>query len=230
MILWLLLIALQAPAAPQVTKPDVDSKDFQVPAGQLTFDCEGQEGGRWHTRTPHVPSDTSGLTIGRGYDMKFRTPEQIIKELTAAGLKPEDAKLYAGAAKLYGESARAYMQKTKLPEITPGQQKALFIQIYAVYAKRVQALCEGEEYTKRFGKCDYAKLHPVIQDLLVDLHYRGDYVRKTKVERVQSTAVKNDLSAMAELLADQEFWKDVPKNRFERRRDYAAAALKKEKP
>ena len=82
-----------------------DPNDFVVPRGQITFDVEGNEGGRWHSRTPHVPSDDSGLTIGRGYDMKFRTREQIIKQMIDAGFPKETAELYAGGAKLHGESA-----------------------------------------------------------------------------------------------------------------------------
>mgnify|MGYP006875700117 CR=1 FL=1 len=34
--------------------------------GLLTFESEGHEGGPYHSRTLHVPSHTSGLTIGRG--------------------------------------------------------------------------------------------------------------------------------------------------------------------
>src|SRR3954468_22937564 len=63
-----------------------DPNDFIVPRGQITFDVEGNEGGRWHSRTPHVPSDDSGLTIGRGYDMRYRSAEQITKQMTEAGI------------------------------------------------------------------------------------------------------------------------------------------------
>src|SRR5215212_9727920 len=94
-----------------------DPNDFVVPRGQLTFDVEGNEGGRWHSRTPHVPSESSGLTVGRGYDMKHRTPEQVMKQLTAAGLSKEAAKAYAGGAGLSGAAAREYMRKVNLPEV-----------------------------------------------------------------------------------------------------------------
>src|SRR5687768_5823403 len=108
-----------------------EAGDFTVPRGRITFDAEGNEGGRWHSRTPHVPSESSGLTIGRGYDMKHRSPEQVVRQLTASGLSKDAARTYAGGARLSGEAARAYMRKANLPEITPAQQKALFRITYA---------------------------------------------------------------------------------------------------
>lgn len=43
----------------------------------MTFDQEGLEnpGKKYHSRVPHVPSSSSGVTIGRGYDMKYKTNE-----------------------------------------------------------------------------------------------------------------------------------------------------------
>ncbi|MEX0729512.1 MAG: hypothetical protein WED00_03675 [Aquisalimonadaceae bacterium] len=38
--------------------------------GLLTFEAEGTEGGRFHSRHLHVPSGMSGLTLGRGYDFR----------------------------------------------------------------------------------------------------------------------------------------------------------------
>jgi len=61
--------------------------DIPVPArGRLTFDAEGQEGGPWHSRHFHVPGATSGLIIGRSYDLRIAA---TIKRLCAArSLKP----------------------------------------------------------------------------------------------------------------------------------------------
>lgn len=61
--------------------------DIPVPArGCLTFDAERQEVGPWHSRHFHVPGATSGLIIGRGYDLRIAS---TIKRLCAArSLKP----------------------------------------------------------------------------------------------------------------------------------------------
>jgi hypothetical protein len=38
--------------------------------GLLTWGAEGTEGGRFHSRVLQFPPGASGLTLGRGYDMK----------------------------------------------------------------------------------------------------------------------------------------------------------------
>jgi hypothetical protein len=205
-----------------------DPNDFVVPRGQLTFDVEGNEGGRWHSRKPHVPSDNSGLTIGRGYDMKFRTTEQINRQLTDAGLSAEAAKLYAGAAKLSGDKAREYMRQTDLPEITPAQQKALFLITYAEIEQSARKLCESPDVAKTYGPVDWDKLHPAIRELVIDLRYRGDYTARSR-EFVQPLVVKNDLKGLAEVLADRGRWANVPENRFERRAAFAKKAAEQAK-
>jgi hypothetical protein len=45
---------------------------FIVERGQITFDLEGLEspGSRYHSRKAHHPTPISGVTIGRGYDLK----------------------------------------------------------------------------------------------------------------------------------------------------------------
>ncbi|HKA05744.1 MAG TPA: hypothetical protein VKD71_00710 [Gemmataceae bacterium] len=205
-----------------------DPNDFIVPRGQLTFDAEGQEGGRWHSRKPHVPSDASGLTIGRGYDMKFHTAEQITKQLTDAGLSNESAKLYAGAARMSGEKAREYMRKTDLPEITPAQQKALFLVTYDEISESARRVCTSDAVTKEYGAVGWDKLNSAIRELVIDLRYRGDYTRRTR-ERVQPLVVKNDLKELATLMADREFWSNVPEDRFKRRAAFAKEAAAKGK-
>jgi hypothetical protein len=205
-----------------------DPNDFVVPRGQITFDVEGNEGGRWHSRTPHVPSDSSGLTIGRGYDMKFRSTRQITKQLTDAGLSEDAAKLYAGAAGLSGEKAREYMKANELPEITPAQQKALFLITYDEIAEYARKICTSDEVTKQYGPVNWDKLHPVIRDIVIDLRYRGDYTAKTR-EYVQPLVVKNDLKGLAEVLGDRDKWAKVPEDRFRRRAAYAQRAVDADK-
>jgi hypothetical protein len=132
-------------------------RDLVVARGQVTFDTEGQEGGRYHSRRPHVPSGNSGVTIGRGYDMKGRKKEQIYRDLLAAGLSKAQAELYSRAAGLSGNKARAflaehgygrlldaarkkglkgaevnsYIRANSLEPITLAQQKKLFERTYA---------------------------------------------------------------------------------------------------
>ena len=213
-------------------RPVPGSKDnpFRVPKGQVTFDSEGTEGGRYHTRTPHVPSDTSGLTIGRGYDMKEKTKAQIKKDLTDAGLSEADAEAYAGAAGLSGEKARQYIKDTKLVGITPEQQAKLFAITYAAMEADVRRICDKADVVEKYGATDWAKLDPAIKDLLVDLRYRGDYTSGTRA-KIQAMVAKNDVKGIAAVMADETYWvteRGVPKDRYLRRKalmDRAAAAL-----
>lgn len=54
--------------------------------GLLTWEAEGREGGRYHSRILHVPSASSGLTVGRGYDLRERSRAEVTQHLTASGV------------------------------------------------------------------------------------------------------------------------------------------------
>ena len=197
---------------------------FKVPRGQLTFDAEGTEGGPYHSRKPHVPTNTSGLTIGRGYDMKERSSAEVAHDLTHAGIPEATAKLYAGAAGLSGQKARDYIRNHNLPEITAEQQKALFAISYAEAEADVRRICEKADVVSKYGKTDWEKLNPAIKDILVDLRFRGDYTPKAR-EHIQKLIVTSDLKGLAADLSDRSKWSSVPQDRFQRRRDFARKAL-----
>jgi hypothetical protein len=91
-------------AATKPSKP-VTQTQIRPDRGRLTFDSEGNEGGRYHSRTLHVPGLSSGLTIGRGYDMGAKSPGQITSDLVAAGVDLASAKTVSGAATLRGEKS-----------------------------------------------------------------------------------------------------------------------------
>ncbi|MEQ8786424.1 MAG: pesticin C-terminus-like muramidase [Pirellulaceae bacterium] len=148
--------------------PRLNGNEFHVKQGQSTFDFEGHEGGKYHSRTPHVPSDKSGLTIGRGYDMKLRKVDEILMDLEQAGLSTDDARLYAGAAGLSGDKAKAYIESNQLPEITPEQQKALFELTYPDYVAEAKRLFK-----------DFNRLPEAAQEAVVDMIYNvGDLAGK----------------------------------------------------
>ena len=85
--------------------------NISVNRGQLTFDAEGEDGetgGMLHTRILRVPTDKSGLTIGRGYDMKAKMKKNIEIDLRNAGI--DKAKLLSCAAGLRGKAAKMFIQ------------------------------------------------------------------------------------------------------------------------
>jgi hypothetical protein len=220
---------LPAAAAVPVTTPSAQGSqdDFQVDAGQLTFDAEGMEQrGRYFSRNPHVPTDSSGVTLGRGYDMRDKTPAGINADLTACGLDPAAASQFAKAAGLSGAAGKSFIVQNNLStfEITPGQQKLLFALTYQQMVGDVLRICQKPDLVARYGATDWAALPAKVRDLVVDLRYRGDYTPSSR-ERIQPLLVANNSAAIAQLMADEAYWcgpEKVPQDRFRRRRDYLA--------
>ena len=211
-----------APATPIGT--DVED-DFTVPFGQLTFDAEGLEKpGRYFSRRLHVPGPWSGATIGRGYDMRERSRNEIVADLTAAGLAKGTAEKLAQARGLKGRQAKDFISAKGLGaiEVAPNQQKALFMLTYKELEGDVIRICTKADVVAKYGALTWEALDLAIRDVLVDLRYRGDYTGATR-EKVQPPAVKNSLGAFSRALSREDYWvaqRGVPGDRFRRRRDY----------
>jgi hypothetical protein len=203
------------------------SQSLPVPgAGRLTFDAEGQEGGPWHSRRLHVPGAASGLTLGRGYDMKNRTNAQIRNDLLAAGVDAAHAALIAQASGLTGDRAEDFIQDNDLEdfEITPQAQLKLFQIDYDWHASDARRLATKPDVTRRYGATDWDALHPAIRDVVIDLRFRGDYSPRCR-EILQSHIVANNLKTFSGQIGKKTNWPSVPKDRFERRRNFCQQAL-----
>ncbi|UUO04948.1 peptidoglycan-binding protein [Blastopirellula sp. J2-11] len=203
-----------------------EANPFQVERGQLTFDAEGTEGGQFHSRRPHVPGPTSGVTIGRGYDLKERTAEGVVKDLVAATLSKADANKYAQGVGKFGQDAKAFIANTQLVEITPDQQKLLFEIVYAEMERDVRRICQKSDVIAKYGSVDWTGLDSKIKDVLIDLRYRGDYTGSSR-EFLQSHVAKNDLAGFATEIRKESNWASVPEDRFNRRVAYVADASSK---
>lgn len=158
----------------------VGKPSFTVKAGQFTFDAEGNEGGSGQTRAPHWPKGASGVTIGRGYDMKQRTAAEIINDLTKAGVPSGVAKELSKAAKLSGEKAASFVAAHPFTELTPSQQKALFVSAYQAVVDDVKRISAKADVVKLYGAVNWSALNPSIKAILFDLRYRGDYDAKSR--------------------------------------------------
>ena len=194
--------------------------------GLVTWDSEGTEGGRFHSRTLCVPSDSSGLTIGRGYDMKERSAASIAADLSAAGVAAADATKISKAAGLSGAAAKKFITDQQLGsfEISKPAQVALFMTTYNALKADVARICAKPDVVATFGACDMAKTDPAIVDILVDLRFRGDYTGSSR-GLVQKAAAQNDLAGFAAALQKAANWTNVPKDRFNRRSAFMASAL-----
>jgi hypothetical protein len=198
--------------------------------GLVTWSSEGQEGGRFHSRRLHVPTAGSGLTLGRGYDMKCRSVATVIQDLTAAGVTLADATRIAGGAGLSGEDARRFIADAELEdfEIGRAEQRRLFDIAYAAELREVRRICEKKDVASRYGACTWDRLHEAIVELLVDLKFRGDYTPSSRA-RLQRLVAKNDLEGFARAIALRSAWPGVPNDRFQRRVAFIQEAVKRQR-
>lgn len=191
--------------------------------GRLTWEAEGQEGGRYHSRILHVPSASSGLTIGRGYDLRERTRAEVTRQLAAAGLAANRANTLAGAVRLSGAAAEQFIIDNDLLdfEVSPAVQLSLFETVYSEMEQDVIRICGKQDVLERYGPTDWVGLDGRIRDTLVDLRFRGDYTGTTR-RQVQPPVVANDLAAFRQVLGNASLWSNVPADRFQRRVRYLA--------
>ena len=78
----------------------------------MTFDAEGNDnpGSRYFSRKLHVPSAWSGITVGRGYDIKYKKKTVVLRDLRAIGLGGHYAKIIAGGVRKFGGKAKKYIK------------------------------------------------------------------------------------------------------------------------
>ncbi|NTS77035.1 hypothetical protein HR060_09135 [Catenovulum sp. SM1970] len=204
----------------------VEGSDFIVSKGQLTFDAEGSEHpGPFYSRLPHVPSNYSGLTIGRGYDLKLRSAQQAEYDLTRAGLKPDQINTLCQFVGDHGQKAVKKLKQCgdiNQLQITTLQQKRLFEIVYQEIEDDVYRICHKTDVIEKYGKTNWQDLNPLIKDVFVDLRYRGDYTPLTR-GKIQLSITDNHLAAFIKEMTDEGFWRGrlaVLKGRFDRRVKY----------
>lgn len=196
--------------------------------GLLTFEAEGVSDpkSRYYSRVVHVPSAWSGVTIGRGYDLKHRSEESVFGTLRGIGCDYEMAYEISLSAGLKGDEAKNYILENDLKdyELTAEQEIALFEISYKEILDDVRRICNKKATIKAYGFLDIDKCHELYRDIIVDLRFRGDYIPRTR-RIIQRLAVKNKKSKFIEAMANRENWENVPRDRFERRKRYAAMYL-----
>lgn len=182
-----------------------------VERGQFTYDSEGHDSGPWNSRVLHWPEGASGVTIGRGYDMKHRTRAQVTRDLIDVGINREQAERIALGAGLTSNRAREFVRDNKdgVGEITSSQQVRLFNKVYSTYeqtAKRVYQRHAANET----GYTQWDSLSPDIRDIVTDMVYQG-------AGRIPSykAAAKND---KAEFIQYLERRRDAERDDGERNR------------
>lgn len=88
----------------------------------------------------HWPGGASGVTLGPGYDLKGRTAESVVADLTAIGVDRAAAQQIARGAGLSGAAARDFAAANRgTVNLTPAQETALLGRTVAPYAEAVRA-------------------------------------------------------------------------------------------
>lgn len=207
---------------------DNDLKWLKVERGQLTFDVEGNDLEdaanplhMYFSRKVHWPGGASGVTIGRGYDLGQRpNPES---DLAAVGIAEPLLSWLIGSKGLSGTAARDYLNSAS-PEIrkifiTRKQQHQLFVPIYDYMKSEVIRISDKPTVVGLYGHLNWDATDPKIQDMAIDLIYRGDYTGDARA-LIQRHMTDNNLSAFSSVISDQSKWGNVPEQRFNSRVDY----------
>lgn len=167
-------------------RPKHSGGPLSVRQGQLTFDAEGTdyitavEPFRQY-RYPNFsrilqwpPTASSGVTLGRGYDMGNRSVGEIFTTLRQAGIEEYKAVICSKAAHLKGHQAGAFVKVygPLVGEITHQQQIRLFELAYQVKLNEARNL-----YRRLSHKIPDApawdQLEQKIRDVIVDIFYQG---------------------------------------------------------
>ena len=183
-----------------------------IPCGYYTFNVEG------NIKTSsilHHPSFGSGVTIGRGYDMRDKKEYEIYKTLIASGISQHDANLIKKASALYGSRADKFVgsYNNLITPLTKEKQIALFKLSYpplVIDTKRIynniNPVTVSEKDIRYFNKTrENSKLHwnttkwedlnDLLIDMAIDLRYQGLY--DPHVARVIS---KNDIEYLYDFI------------------------------
>lgn len=154
--------------------------------GLLTFRSEGNDVSNslyysrkihWPGNIPGCSSNSSGVTIGRGFDLGNRSKDETLQALSMAGIPKEQAKKIANGAGLTHCQANNFVirNKNEIGEITESQQLQLFNTIYPSYAS--DAVRFYNKY-KKSNSVNWDKLHPALKEVFIDMKYQGILTQK----------------------------------------------------
>ncbi|WP_241592126.1 hypothetical protein [Rosenbergiella epipactidis] len=149
--------------------------------GMLTSMAEGDNipHSKYYSRKIHWPGNAaqcskfgSGITLGKGYDLKYRTELEVISDLTSSGISVEKAKQIAKGVKKSYCSAHEFVKKNRdaIEEITEIQQIRLFEKTYLHYSN------DSQRFYHRYKSphcVTWEQLKPPLKEVLIDMKYQG---------------------------------------------------------
>ncbi|URQ60925.1 peptidoglycan-binding protein [Pantoea alhagi] len=183
---------------------------LRVSQGQFTFDNEGLDYNTapyratptpWFSRVLHWPGGDSGVTLGRGFDMKLRSTGEAYSILRQAGLEEHKAVICSRAAGLSGRTAQQFVTVfgPMVGEITHQQQ----IQLFEIVYPRYISLAKGYyiRYTQKLqiipDAISWDAMDQKIKDVYIDIVYQGvDNIKK--LTKAAATNNRKELIASIE--------------------------------
>ncbi|MEB2519733.1 hypothetical protein SOP85_30590, partial [Pseudomonas sp. YuFO20] len=209
----------------------IDENDLSwliVPYGQLTFDAEGNDiddelhpSFKYFSRVAHWPGGVSGVTIGRGYDLGQRPNPG--KDLSDAGVQEPLRSWLIGAKGLQGTAAKNYIanasDEIREHQITRQQQYRLFLPVYDHMKKEVIRISNSNINKADYGVLNWGEVSCKVQDVVIDLIYRGDYTPSSR-SLIQKPFVDNNIAVVKSVMTNRDYWRSVPHDRFKRRSEY----------
>lgn len=202
-----------------------DADVVTIQRGALTSMGEGSDAETSHIHRPGT--EASGVTIGKGYDIGSRTPEQVIADLTAAGLPEATAREISQGAGLRGDAAQAFADAhaSSVGEIPVDVQVRLLGSLLPEYTERArttatsttpdsqnrnaagrEAMAGAPAGTFRMTDEQWNNLHPATTELLTDLIYQGGYYGWDRVAQINQRLIANDGDQVAQLRAVRELF------------------------
>ncbi|MCF8581793.1 peptidoglycan-binding protein [Enterobacter ludwigii] len=187
-------------------RPQHTSGSLRVNEGQVTFDSEGidyitavvpfrQQNYPSFSRVLHWPPIfSSGVTLGRGYDMGSRSTGEIHATLRQAGIEEYKAVICSKASYLKGRQAGQFVKVygPLVGEITHNQQIRLFEIVYREklnYAKGVYA-----RNSRRIPDAlPWFKLDKITRDVFVDTIYQGNRTAPEMVKIIAGGGSKSEV-------------------------------------
>lgn len=205
-----------------IQKSDADKVEIQ--AGSIAL---AGEGGMNEVRNIHFPlnSPSSGVTLGKGYDMGTRTKEDIKDNLIEAGVPEDQATKISEAAGLKGSDAKQFVidKKQSIGKISEVAVLNLFNAEWTKMKATTKSFATSNRNSGgnarsrevKEGKTagtyvltseEWDNLHPALSDLLTDMKYHGGYYAYDRIAKINEAIKAHDGDQIGQLKAVRELF------------------------
>lgn len=172
----------------------------------------------------HFPPGASGATIGKGFDFKHQTKGKIKSAFTKIGINQDlildlqklSLKSQAYAKRIIKENKS--LRNLKLSKI---QVDKLFEIVYPEYVNRAKSLTRHEGNLMKYGDPKWESMPKKLQELIVDMTYRGDYSSYDggkRIPLIQKFIVERDYKGLIDFYDNPSNIGVVPVDRWNRRK------------